>query len=158
MDGRHSGIRTFPRGAAPGASTPLLALNNANVGALTRVSHAELQHLLDQAFVHARRRDADAFLVAFDETADYASPNFLWFREALRPLRLRRSRRPSRPPRANGGSGRALYEAVIAPAPWPPAATRVVSEVNAEPPNPASDAFHAAMGFAVVGAAKLGPG
>jgi predicted GNAT superfamily acetyltransferase len=33
-----------------------------------------------------------------------------------------------------------------------------VCEVNAEPPNPASDAFHAAMGFAEVGSATLGGG
>jgi hypothetical protein len=29
----------------------------------------------------------------------------------------------------------------------------VVCEVNADPPNPASDAFHAALGFAAVGSA-----
>ena len=35
-------------------------------------------------------------------------------------------------------------------------ATRIVTcEVNAEPPNPASDAFHAALGFAEVGDAVI---
>ena len=32
---------------------------------------------------------------------------------------------------------------------------RVVCEVNADPPNPASDAFHAALGFAEIGATLL---
>ena len=32
---------------------------------------------------------------------------------------------------------------------------RVVCEVNADPPNPVSDAFHAALGFAEVGSARL---
>ena len=32
---------------------------------------------------------------------------------------------------------------------------RVVCEVNSDPPNPASDAFHAALGFAEVGQAVL---
>jgi predicted GNAT superfamily acetyltransferase len=32
---------------------------------------------------------------------------------------------------------------------------RVVCEVNSDPPNPASDAFHARLGFAVVGTAHL---
>jgi predicted GNAT superfamily acetyltransferase len=31
----------------------------------------------------------------------------------------------------------------------------VVCEVNSEPPNPASDAFHAALGFAEVGSASI---
>ena len=33
--------------------------------------------------------------------------------------------------------------------------TRVVCEVNEEPPNPASDAFHRALGFEVVGSAAI---
>ena len=33
---------------------------------------------------------------------------------------------------------------------------QVVCEVNAEPPNPSSDAFHAALGFALMGEAMLG--
>jgi uncharacterized protein len=32
---------------------------------------------------------------------------------------------------------------------------RVVCEVNIEPPNPASDAFHSAMGFVAVGEAAI---
>jgi predicted GNAT superfamily acetyltransferase len=32
---------------------------------------------------------------------------------------------------------------------------RVVCEVNQNPPNPASDAFHAALGFAEVGSASV---
>ena len=34
---------------------------------------------------------------------------------------------------------------------------RIVCEVNLEPPNPGSDAFHAKMGFVEVGRAKLEP-
>ena len=34
----------------------------------------------------------------------------------------------------------------------------MVCEVNAEPPNPASDAFHAALGFTEVGQATLNRG
>ena len=35
---------------------------------------------------------------------------------------------------------------------------RIVCEVNLDPPNPGSDAFHAKMGFAEVGRAELEPG
>jgi hypothetical protein len=34
----------------------------------------------------------------------------------------------------------------------------VVCEVNADPPNPASDAFHTALGFAEVGSASIHAG
>jgi hypothetical protein len=37
-------------------------------------------------------------------------------------------------------------------------AKRIACEVNIDPPNPASDAFHAAMGFEVIGEARLGNG
>jgi predicted GNAT superfamily acetyltransferase len=35
---------------------------------------------------------------------------------------------------------------------------RIVCEVNRQPPNPASDAFHAALGFAEVGSANIHTG
>jgi predicted GNAT superfamily acetyltransferase len=35
---------------------------------------------------------------------------------------------------------------------------RIVCEVNSDPPNPASEAFHKALGFAPVGEALLGNG
>ena len=82
-------------------------------------------------------------LIAFDQDADYDSPNFLWFRERY---------------------GRFVYvdRNVVAPAqrvpqPCPLAAVRsvrearrlghdqIVCEVNTEPPNPASEAFHARL-------------
>ncbi len=37
--------------------------------------------LVDRAFFAGRIGEADAFLIAFDQDADYDSPNFLWFRE-----------------------------------------------------------------------------
>jgi predicted GNAT superfamily acetyltransferase len=36
--------------------------------------------------------------------------------------------------------------------------TGIVCEVNLDPPNPASDAFHAALGFAEVGTAVIDNG
>jgi hypothetical protein len=52
------------------------------------------------------------------------------------------------------GHARRLYADLIGKA---AAADRnvIVCEVNANPPNPASDAFHAALGFAEVGAASI---
>jgi hypothetical protein len=59
----------------------VLALNNAHAVELSWLDAARLAHLLQQAF-HARRIGTlDAFLIAFDQAADYDSPNYLWFRQ-----------------------------------------------------------------------------
>ncbi len=100
--------------------------------------------------------EADAFLVALDQGADYDSPNFLWFRDRFE--RFVYVDRIAVAPQARGrGLARALYEALIARA-RAAGHDRIVCEVNADPPNPASDAFHAALGFAVIGAATLSGG
>jgi predicted GNAT superfamily acetyltransferase len=58
----------------------LLALNNAHALELSWLEPARLQHLVSQAFLARRIGNFDAFLLAFDQGADYDSPNFLWFR------------------------------------------------------------------------------
>ncbi|HUA52432.1 MAG TPA: GNAT family N-acetyltransferase [Candidatus Sulfotelmatobacter sp.] len=131
----------------------VLALNNAHAVELSWLEPERLAALLRQAF-HARRIGAvDAFLLALDETADYDSPNHAWFRARYR--RFVYVDRVVVAPAARGrGYARALYDELFARA----AAAghrRVVCEVNREPPNPLSDAFHAACGFAEVGRAAI---
>jgi len=61
-------------------------------------------------------------------------------------------------PAARGlGLARLLYENLFARA-KADSHTRIVCEVNAVPPNPASDAFHAKLGFAEVGKAIIAGG
>ncbi|HEY4252475.1 MAG TPA: dihydrodipicolinate synthase family protein [Roseomonas sp.] len=137
--------------AATGAA--LLALNNAHARELSWLEPARLWHLVAQAFLARRIGEAEAFLLAFDEGADYDSPNFLWFRDRYR--RFVYVDRIVTAEAARGrGHARRLYAALFAAA----AAAghdRVVCEVNADPPNPASDAFHAALGFVEVGRAAI---
>ena len=141
-------------GATARASLP--ALNNAHAEALTLLSPEDLARLVDRAFLVLRAGEADGFLIAFDESADYDSPNFLWFRERF--ARFVYVDRVAVAAHARGrGLGRALYEALAARA-SAAGRERIVCEVNADPPNPASDAFHTAMGFVVVGAATLSNG
>mgnify|MGYP002622464211 CR=1 FL=1 len=131
----------------------LLALNNAHARELSLLDRARLEHLLAQAF-HARViGDATAFLIAFDETADYDSPNYLWFRS--RYPRFVYVDRIAVAPEARGrGLARALYAGLFAAA---AAAGQhlICCEVNSDPPNPASDAFHAALGFREAGSAAI---
>ena len=141
---------TFP---VAGLEAALLALNNDHAEELSLLDRAGLDALLREAFYARRLGALDAALIAFDQDADYASPNFLWFRE--RYPRFVYVDRVLVAPRARGrGLARALYEDLFAPA-RAAGHDRIVCEVNRNPPNPGSDAFHAALGFAEVGAADI---
>ncbi len=131
----------------------VLELNNEHAEELSLLDAERLDRLVAEAFMAVRVGELDAFLIAFDEQARYDSPNFLWFR-------LRRDRfvyvdRIAVAASARGrGLARALYLHLFEAA-RSAGHVRICCEVNAEPPNPASDAFHAALGFREVGAATL---
>jgi predicted GNAT superfamily acetyltransferase len=131
----------------------VLALNNAHAVELSWLEPRRLAALLRQAF-HARRLGAvDAFLLALDERASYDSPNYRWFRE--RHARFVYVDRVVVTPASRGrGYARRLYDDLFRHA---SAAGHdlIVCEVNSDPPNPASDAFHTALGFAEVGQASV---
>jgi predicted GNAT superfamily acetyltransferase len=64
-----------------GDLAPLVALNNAHAVELSWLETDGLATLVRRSF-RARMVDGGAgFLLAFDQDADYGSPNFLWFRE-----------------------------------------------------------------------------
>src|SRR5262249_48530333 len=58
----------------------VLALNNAHAAELSWLDRDQLAPLLGEASYARRVGTLDAFLLAFDEGAAYASPNYLWFR------------------------------------------------------------------------------
>jgi predicted GNAT superfamily acetyltransferase len=135
------------------ATGRLLSLNNENATQLSPLTLAEFAHLIAESFYAAAIDEADALLLALDQAADYDSPNFLWFRE--RYGRFVYVDRIVIAFTARGrGYARALYCDLFARA-QAAAHSRVVCEVNFEPPNPVSDAFHAALGFAEVGRAAI---
>jgi predicted GNAT superfamily acetyltransferase len=134
--------------------TAMLALNRAHIAETSALDAAALRALLAQAFhVGTCARGRDAFLIALDQGAVYASPNFQWFKS--RHERFVYIDRVIVAPSERGrGLARLLYEELIAAA----ARARHVligCEVNLKPPNPASDAFHAALGFAEAGRSVL---
>jgi predicted GNAT superfamily acetyltransferase len=140
----------------PGLRDALLALNNDHAQELSWVDAARLTQLIGEAFFARRAGFSDALLIAFDQGADYDSPNFLWFRD--RYDRFVYVDRVVTAAAARGrGLARALYLALIAAA-RAAGHERIVCEVNRDPPNPASDAFHRSMGFVGVGSAELGNG
>lgn len=141
---------------SPRFEAQALALNNANAAELSWLDAARLRHLLGQAFYARLVGEADALLIAFDQSADYDSPNFIWFRE--RYARFVYVDRVAVATTARGrGLARALYLDLFDKA-RAAGHSQIVCEVNAEPPNPKSDAFHAALGFASVGEAAIHDG
>jgi uncharacterized protein len=139
--------RTEPLGQA------LLALNNAHAGQLSWLAPERLEHLVGQAFLARRIGDLDAFMLAFDQDADYDSPNFLWF--CARYPRFVYVDRIVVAASARGrGSARRLYHDLFEHA-LRAGHEHIVCEVNSSPANPESDAFHAALGFVEVGTASI---
>ena len=134
-------------------SNALLALNNAHARELSWLEPALLAHLVREAFLARRIGSVDAFLLALDQDADYDSPNFLWFRE--RYSRFVYVDRIVVAASARGrGLARLLYQALFDVAARAGHA-RIGCEVNSDPPNPGSDAFHATLGFSEVGSARI---
>ena len=131
----------------------VLALNNEHAEELSWLEPERLSELVSQAFYARRIGELEAFLLAFDQDADYDSPNFLWFK-ARYPRFVYVDRIAVAASARGRGHARRLYEDLFATA-----AQRgheiVVCEVNSDPPNAASDAFHAALGFSEVGEAAI---
>jgi uncharacterized protein len=165
------------------ASDSLLALNNDHSVELSPLTLAELGLLIRQSFFSATINNCDALLIAFDQSSRYQHVNFLWFRaffeKALQqnaslsslgapPAELARGLfekhlnadfvyvdRVVTSPAARGkGYARALYGELFQRA-KSAGHTRIACEVNLDPPNPASDDFHASLNFHEVGRAAI---
>jgi predicted GNAT superfamily acetyltransferase len=133
-----------------------LVLNNAHASELSWLDAERLAELAGRAFLGRRSGSIDAFLLAFDQDADYDSPNFLWFKS--RYARFVYVDRIVVAPAARGhGHARRLYGELFDQA-RRAGHERIVCEVNVAPANPASDAFHAALGFQEVGSGKIHEG
>jgi len=131
----------------------IAALNNAHPAEIGLVDEPKLRQLLAAAALATALGppgDPDAFLIALDERVPVQGPNHAWF--LARGGRFLYVDRVCVHPRARRrGLARALYEDAFACA----AGRTVCCEVNSDPPNPGSDAFHAALGFREVGRAFL---
>jgi predicted GNAT superfamily acetyltransferase len=132
----------------------MLALNQAHRAETSSLDLARLRALLAQAFhVGLRGAGRDAFLIAFDQDAISASPNFQWFKSRYQRF-VYIDRVIVAPGKRGRGLARELYEELLAAAAHA-AHDLIGCEVNFEPPNPVSDAFHQAMGFSEVGRAAI---
>lgn len=130
----------------------LLALNNMHQKETSFLTQRDWDHLVSQAY-SATAVGTDGFLITFDQHADYDSPNFVWFQEKYDAFVYVDRIVVSAAARGKG-IARTLYESMISAA-GADGHTKIVCEVNLDPPNPGSDAFHDQMGFVEVGRARL---
>lgn len=133
----------------------LRALNNAHAEETSFLMPDEWQRLSDIAFAALAVREG-AFLITLDQDADHASPNFAWVR-ARRDRFVYVDRIVVDGALRGRGIARRLYETFFEAARCA-GHDRVLCEVNRVPPNPGSDAFHAALGFREIGRGEPTPG
>jgi predicted GNAT superfamily acetyltransferase len=149
-------VDRIPRRITQDPAPAVLALNNTHAVELSWLDRERLARLLPDAYYARGLGTLDALLLAFDETADYDSPNYLWFRRRYARF-VYVDRVVVDQPARRQGLARVLYEDPFRYAVQARHET-VVCEVNSEPPNPASDAFHAGFGFSEVGRASIHAG
>jgi predicted GNAT superfamily acetyltransferase len=127
----------------------LVQLNNDNARETSVLTVEKFESMVAAARVATVINPGLAFLIAFDQDGDYDGAHFQWFRQRLdRFLYIDRVVVSGEHRRL--GLGRLLYKDVIERAgrsDYP----AIACEVNFQPPNPVSDAFHARFGFAEVG-------
>lgn len=133
--------------------TAMLALNNAHAAELGALTREALSHLVDVSFRTRVADGGDAFIIALEQGADYASPNYRWFAERF-PRFAYIDRVAVAASARKKGLGRAFYFDLMQ------AALRaghgvLTCEVNSDPSNPVSDAFHSALGFQEIGRARI---
>lgn len=124
-------------------------LNEAHALELSSMSFAAFEGLvIRSAFCRGVDPQA-AFVIALDQDAEYDSPNFLWFKARAERF-LYVDRIVVAPDFRRRGIAQSLYLDVFECARMH-GHDRVYCEVNSDPPNPNSDAFHAVLGFDVIG-------
>ncbi len=127
----------------------ILALNNASAA---EVNALTLDELVQRVAIAAAARivgDADGFVLAFDERTPAQGPNHAFFL-AQQPAFLYVDRVVIAARARGRGLGRGLYADLARFAGERP----ICCEVNVEPPNPESLAFHERLGFKPCGDAS----
>ena len=132
-----------------------LAVNLRFEAMLSPLQLSDLTELVTDSCYAKQTGDGAAFLIAFDQDSRYEnSVNFDWFKKRFDQF-IYVDRIAIDTPMQGKGIARLFYEDLIAFAKTKVAPV-LCAEVNIEPPNPASHAFHKGMGFEAIGEASIG--
>ena len=125
----------------------VLELNERSVPHVGSVDRERLASIVEESRSALVVRDTDGslagFVIVLGEGAAYDSPNYRAFADRYDRF-LYVDRIAVEPSSHRGGVGRALYDRVFDLA-RADGAPRVTCEVNVDPPNPVSSAFHASI-------------
>lgn len=136
--------------------TELLRLNNENARETSLLTREKLDSMIASARAAIAIEPGIAFLLAFEQSDNYDGGHFLWFRERLDTFLYIDRIVVDRSYRRHG-LGRLLYEDLFRRAELL-GHVNIACEINMRPPNPTSDAFHAAFGFTQIGTATIDDG
>jgi uncharacterized protein len=138
------------------ARAALLDVNNASARETSLMTPEKFDRMIASALVGTFIEPGAAFLLAFGQSDDYDGGHFLWFRSQFEKF-IYVDRVVVAAPYRPHGLGRLLYADLFRRAEQL-GHKHIVCEVNVQPPNPISDAFHAAQGFTEVGTAVIDGG
>jgi uncharacterized protein len=142
---------TLLRPITPDDVSVVLALNDANVELLAPLDEARLNQLRTwarHADVIVCDGEVAGFVLTFGPGTAYDSPNYRWFTDRYGRAFLYLDRIVLDDRFRRRGLGGAVYDAIEADA---APAGRLALEVNIEPPNEPSLAFHRRRGYVEVG-------
>ena len=124
-------------------------LNNQYAEELSFLDFSAFTALLKNA-AHVRCLNAgQAFIVALHESNHYDNPNFFWFKQKYERFYYVDRVAVGKSLRGQGAARKLYFD--LEQSARAEGRERLVCEINAEPPNPASDGFHLALGFAPFG-------
>ena len=146
------------RAGTPRDQRAVLALNNESIPHVNALTEEQFSWLATKAAYYRiaeQGGELAGFVMAIQNGTEYWSRNYAWFEERYAAfIYLDRVVVASRARRQ--GVGRTLYNDLIefAADKWP----RITLEVNLQPPNPGSLAFHERLAFQRVGSLRYAEG
>ena len=146
--------------ANPADFDAILRINRAAQPGVALLSRDELAAIVLRTLpflVWRENGETIAYAILYAEDSVYDGEEFAWFRANLGECFLYIDQIAIAPEAQGCGLGRRIYETTATMA-REQGKTALACEVNLEPPNPQSLAFHAAVGFAEVGELRVSDG
>jgi len=131
----------------------VLKLNNIHAKETSFLEKTDLERLVERSYLTKTIGELDAFLIAMSHSSSHDGINFSWFKERFDSFAY--IDRIVTAEHARGkGHAKSLYLALMDKA-KKDGIDMVCCEINHQPPNPGSVAFHEKLGFEMIDTAAL---